>query len=83
MQIGVDLYRRLGAEGRQALCPHTGEAYATAMHIEDLKTVTRQLGFDYTRADGTSHLDLSPRGKRAALARAHLKAREKSGGYFG
>jgi len=83
MQVGVDLYRRVGAEGDQAICPHTGEAYATAMHIADLKTVTRQLGFDYTRPDGSSHLDLSPRGKRAALARAHSKARQESGGYFG
>jgi nitrate reductase gamma subunit len=84
MQIGVDLYRRVGAEGAQAVCPDSGEAYATKMHIDDLKTVTRQLGFDFTRADGSSHLDLSPKGKRATLARAHSKARQESGGgYFG
>ncbi len=84
MQIGVDLYRRVGGEGEQAICPHTGQVFATKMHIDDLKTVTLQLGFDFTRQDGTSHLDLSPQGKRAALARAHSKAREESGGgYFG
>lgn len=83
MQVGVDMYQRVGAEGKQAICPHTGEAFATSMHIDDLKTVTRQLGFDYTRSDGSSHLDLSPRGKRAALARAHSKARQESGAYFG
>ena len=33
--------------------------------------------------DGTSHLDYSPRGKRALLAKAHLKARQKSGSLFG
>ena len=84
MQVGVDLYRRVGTEGAQVVCPHTGQAYATKMHIDDLKTVTRQLGFDFTRADGMSHLELSPQGKRAALARAHSKARQESGGgYFG
>lgn len=83
MQLGVDMYRRVGAEGEQAVCPHTGEAFANRMHIDDLKTVTKQLGFDFTKTDGTSHLDLSPQGKRATLARAHLKAREESGAYFG
>jgi nitrate reductase gamma subunit len=84
MQIGVDLYRRVGSEGEAAVCPHTSEVFATKVHIDDLKIVTRELGFDFTLADGTSHLDLSPQGKRAALFRAHMKAREESGaGYFG
>jgi hypothetical protein len=53
------------------------------MHIDDLKVVTAELGYDYTLADGSSHLDLSPQGKRAALAKAHLAARQQSGAFFG
>ena len=53
------------------------------MHVDDVKAVANDLGFDYTRKDGKSHLDFSPRGKRALLAKAHLKAREKSGALFG
>jgi hypothetical protein len=53
------------------------------MQIDDLKDVTKELGFNYTRADGSSHLDFSPQGKRAALANAHLAARIKSGSLFG
>lgn len=82
-QLGIAIYRRAGAEGPQAICPHTGEVFTSQMHIDDLKDVTKELGFDYTRADGSSHLDLSPQGKRAALAKAHLAARKKSGSYFG
>jgi hypothetical protein len=82
-QLGIAIYRKAGDAGPQAVCPHTGTAFTSAMHVEDLKDVTKELGFDYTRADGTSHLDYSPQGKRALLATAHLKAREKSGTYFG
>lgn len=82
-QLGIAIYRKAGREGPQAVCPHTGEAFTSKMHVDDLKALTSELGFDYTLADGTSHLDLSPQGKRAALARAHLAARKQSGSFFG
>ena len=82
-QLGVALYQREGEAGAQAVCPHTGEAFASRMHVEDLKQVTSELGYDYRLAGGGSHLDLSPQGKRAALAKAHLAARNESGAYFG
>lgn len=82
-QLGVAIYQRAGREGPQAVCPHTGEAFTSQMHIEDIKQVTKELGFDYTRSDGSSHLDLSPQGKRTALAKAHLVAREQAGSLFG
>lgn len=66
-----------------AVCPHTKEEFATKMHVNDLKTVTKELGFDFTLEDGSSHLDYSPEGKRSALAIAHLKARKESGSFFG
>jgi hypothetical protein len=83
LQLGVDLYRIRGGMEEKAVCPHTGAEFATKMHIDDLKVVTKQLGFNFDLEDGESHLDLSPQGKRAALARAHRRAREERGGYFG
>lgn len=82
-QLGIAVYRRAGELGRRAICPHTGEDFTSQMHLDDLKQVTRELGYDYSKQDGTSHLDLSPQGKRAALAKAHLKARQASGRFFG
>jgi hypothetical protein len=82
-QLGVAIYKREGALGLQAVCPHTKEEFASKLHVNDLKIVTGQLGYDFTLANGTSHLDLSPQGKRAALAKAHLAARKKLGSYFG
>jgi hypothetical protein len=82
-QLGVALYREEGARGPQQICPHTRKPFASALHVGDLKEVTRELGYDFARADGTSHLDLSPEGKRAVLARAHLAARKRGGALFG
>jgi hypothetical protein len=82
-QMGVAVYQQAAAEGPQQICPHTGEAFASQMQIRDLEDVTRELGMDYRLADGSSHLHLSPQGKRAALARAHLAARAESGRLFG
>jgi hypothetical protein len=83
LQLGVDLYRAESGLGEKAICPHTGEAFASKMHVEDLKRVTAELGFNFNLREGTSHLDLSPQGKRARLAQAHLRERQKSGAYFG
>lgn len=80
-QLGIAVYRNEGKLGPQAKCPHTGSDFAPQLQINDLKIVTKEVGFDYTLKDGSSHLDLSPQGKRAALARAQMKARE--GNYFG
>jgi hypothetical protein len=82
-QIGAHIYKKEGMKQGMAVCPHTGEAFATKLHIDDLKTVTEQLGFNFTHDDGTSHLDLSPEGKRSRLAQAHLKARLEGGNLFG
>lgn len=82
-QLGIAIYRKAGAEGPQACCPHTGTDFLSQMQLDDLKDVTAELGFDYTLSDAKSHLDYSPQGKRALLAKAHLKARQESGRYFG
>lgn len=79
-QLGAHIYKREGIRRGMAVCPHTGKEFATQMHIDDLKDVTKELGFDFTLEDGSSHLDLSPEGKRSRLAMAHLKARQENGG---
>jgi len=82
-QLGIAIYRKAGAEGPQAVCPHTRGEFTSQLHVDDLKAVAEQIGVDYARKDGSSHLDFSPQGKRALLAKAHLKARQASGRYFG
>jgi len=82
-QLGIAIYRKAGAEGPQAVCPHTGQEFASQMQVNDLKAVTKELGFNFDLESGGSHLDLSPQGKRAALAKAHLAARKETGQFFG
>ncbi len=82
-QLGVAVYREEGARGPQAVCPHSGEAFASQLHLVDLKEVSREVGLDFGLAGGGSHLDLSPAGKRSALAKAHLEARRQAGSLFG
>ena len=82
-QLGIAIYRKAADEGVQSVCPHTQEKFISQMQVDDLKWVTSQAGFNFDRKDGISHLDYSPQGKRALLAKAHFKAREKSGRFFG
>lgn len=82
-QLGANLYKTEGTRRGMAVCPHTKKEFATETHVKDLKYVTKELGFNYDKADGSNHLDLSPEGKRSALAKAHLKARNEAGKLFG
>ncbi|QNL47990.1 MFS transporter [Olivibacter sp. SDN3] len=82
-QLGANLYKIEGTRRGMALCPHTKKEFASQTHVNDLKKVTNELGFDFNKKDGSSHLDLSPEGKRSALAKAHFQARKESGQFFG
>lgn len=83
-QIGAHIYKIEGKRQKgMAVCPHTGEEFTSQLHIDDLKIVTRELGFDFSDSNGGSHLDLSPEGKRSRIAQAHLKARQEGGNLFG
>lgn len=82
-QLGANLYKTEGTRRGLAVCPHTKKEFATQTHINDLKKVTRELGFNYEKPGGSNHLDLSPEGKRSALAKAHFKARKDAGYFFG
>lgn len=82
-QLGANLYKHEGQRRGMATCEHTHKEFATQMHVDDLKMLTKRLGFDYDKKDGSNHLDLSPEGKRSALAKAHFQARKESGKFFG
>lgn len=69
-QLGVDFYKKAGAEGEQATCVRCGEAYGSRMQMEDLKAVQAALGIHYQMADGTHYQDVCPRCRRKNLALA-------------
>lgn len=82
-QIGAHVYREVGKKKGMQVCRNTGKEYATKMHVEDLKELTRELGFKLESEERGSLLEFSPEGKRNLLAAAHLKAREETGSFFG
>lgn len=51
-QLGAAFYKDVGARSEQAQCRRCGAAFASRMHIEDLITVERQLGYRYETGDG-------------------------------
>ncbi len=67
----VSLYKTAGANGPRAHCHRCGADYASAMHVEDLKRVLDQLGFDYrfaTPQREAQYQDVCPACRRRALA---------------
>jgi hypothetical protein len=46
-QLGAAFYKDVGARGEQATCKRCGAAFASRMHVEDLITVERELGYQY------------------------------------
>jgi hypothetical protein len=80
-QLGVKFYQAAGAAGESAICRRCGEHFASRMHIDDLKQVLPQLGFDYSvaGADATWQ-DLCPACKRKSLSLAQLRFKEESRG---
>jgi len=81
-QLGVKLYQTAGAGDGGALCARCGTRFASRMHIDDLRRVLPELGFDY-RIDGPAGIwqDLCPACKRATLAIAQLRVKEQHRGH--
>jgi MFS family permease len=78
-QLGVKLYQQAGAEGEQARCARCGQEFASRMHVEDLKTVLPQVGFDYRMGGPAGHWqELCPACKRRTLASAQLRLKEEA-----
>jgi hypothetical protein len=67
-QLGIHLYRHVGATGEQAKCTRCGEAFASAMQVADLKVVQAELGIKYNLAGGKHYQDVCPACRRKNLA---------------
>jgi hypothetical protein len=67
--IGVGLYKRAGQMGNKAHCGRCGEAFASQMHVDDLKHVFAELGMD-AHFDGAvlHYQDICPPCRRRLLA---------------
>ena len=80
-QLGVKLYQAAGASGEGAVCARCGEQFASCMHIEDLKRVLPQVGFDYRLGGGTRvWQELCPACKRKSISLAQLRLKEEPRG---
>jgi NNP family nitrate/nitrite transporter-like MFS transporter len=80
-QLGVKFYQAAGETSEPALCKRCGERFASRMHIEDLKRVLPQVGFNY-QMEGThgTWQELCPACKRKSLSLAQLQLKETSRG---
>lgn len=67
-QLGLDFYKRAGAEGPQAHCIRCGQPYGSPLHMEDLKDVQAALAVKYQMADGKHYQDVCPNCRRKNLA---------------
>ncbi len=80
-QLGVKLYQEAGAEDEGAVCARCGTRFASRMHIDDLKTVLPQLGFDYRmKGEAGNWQHFCPACKRKTIAMAQLRLKEEHRG---
>ena len=80
-QLGVKLYQETGDLGEGAQCARCGQRFASRMHIDDLRRVLPQVGFNYQIGGTAEHWQaLCPACKRKTLAGAQLRAKERSRG---
>jgi NNP family nitrate/nitrite transporter-like MFS transporter len=80
-QLGVKLYQDAGLEDPGAICARCGERFASRMHIDDLRAVLPQVGFDYSMPGQAGHWQaLCPPCKRKTLAIARMRLTQNAGG---
>ena len=80
-QLGVKLYQEAGLKDPGAVCTRCGERFASRMHIDDLRTILPQLGFDYATPGPAGHWQaLCPACKRKTLSVAQMRIKEESRG---
>jgi len=74
-QVGVAFYKDVGRQGEQARCRRCDQEFASRMHVEDLITVERELGYRYEVPDSPiEHYQwICPRCRRALLGLAQGK----------
>jgi hypothetical protein len=75
-QLGIAFYKEAGTAGEAAKCARCGEAFASRLHVEDLKTVEGELGIRYGLEGGGHYQDVCPpcRRKNLALVQGALMA---------
>ena len=77
LSLGVSFYKDAGRAGAAAGCVRCGEDYASQLHVDDLKTVLDELGFDFrfaTAAGDLHYQDVCPPCRRRLLALNQGKA---------
>jgi len=80
-QLGVKLYQDAGESDPGANCARCGQRFASKMHIDDLRAVLPQLGFDYAMPGPAGHWQaLCPACKRKSLSTAQLRIKENARG---
>jgi MFS transporter, NNP family, nitrate/nitrite transporter len=80
-QLGVKLYQDAGLQDAGAICARCGERFASRMHVDDLRAILPQLGFDYSvPGPAGAWQELCPACKRKTLSVAQLRIREGSHG---
>jgi MFS transporter, NNP family, nitrate/nitrite transporter len=72
-QLGVKLYQAVGSSGAAAICSRCGERFSSQMHIDDLNSVLRELGFDYRMRSTGTWQQVCPPCKRKSLATTQLR----------
>jgi MFS transporter, NNP family, nitrate/nitrite transporter len=80
-QLGVKFYQAAGEAGEPAVCKRCDGRFASRMHIDDLKRVLPQVGFDYRIEESPfTWQEICPACKRKSLSLAQLRLREASHG---
>lgn len=67
--LSVKLYKEAGADSKQACCARCGDAYASKLHVEDLKRVQRALHIQY-ESRGAHYQEICPSCRRKLVALA-------------
>ena len=66
--MGAQLYIKEKQNGALAICPKTGEGFTSQVQKGDVKTILRELGFQFESDDQKiSVQDLSPAARRQLL----------------
>lgn len=71
LSLGVSFYREAGAAGQRTYCWRCGGDFASAGHVDDLKEILDELGFDYrfsTPGGEVHYQDVCPGCRRRLLA---------------
>ena len=80
-QLGVKLYQEAGEQDPGASCARCGQRFASQMHIQDLRSILPQVGFDYAIPGPGGHWQaLCPPCKRKTLSVAQMRIKEQSNG---